>query len=75
MMDIKEVPFHWFINFLIKKLQVESLCLHGQRPYSRRTIRATRNKFAIKNENISNKELAEELQKPIIKSFKKRKVQ
>ena len=34
-------------------------------------------KFAgscIKNENISNKELAEELHKPIIRNFKKRKV-
>ena len=29
----------------------------------------------IKNENISNKELAEELRKPIIRKFKKRKVQ
>ena len=29
---------------------------------------------SIKNENISNKELAEELQKPIIKKFKKRKI-
>ena len=28
----------------------------------------------IKNENISNKELAEELDKPIIKKFKKRKL-
>ena len=28
----------------------------------------------IKNENISNKELAEELQKPTIRKFKKRKV-
>ena len=28
----------------------------------------------IKNENMSNKELAEELHKPIIKKFKKRKV-
>ena len=28
----------------------------------------------IKNENISNKELAEELHKPIIRKFKKRKV-
>ena len=39
--------------------------------------RAARNKFAgsgIKNENISNKELAEELHKPIIRKFKKRKV-
>ena len=29
----------------------------------------------IKNHNISNKELAEELHKPIIRKFKKRKVQ
>ena len=28
----------------------------------------------VKNENISNKELAEELQKPIIRKFEKRKV-
>ena len=39
---------------------------------------ATRNKFArssIKNEHISNKELAEELCKAIIRKFKKIKVQ
>ena len=30
--------------------------------------------IGIKNENISNKELAEELHKPIIKNVKKRKV-
>ena len=29
---------------------------------------------AIKNENISNEELAEELHKPIVRKFKKRKV-
>ena len=29
----------------------------------------------VKNKNISNKELAEELNKPIIKNFEKRKVQ
>ena len=29
------------------------------------------NKSAIKNENISNKKLAEELHKPIIRKFKK----
>ena len=28
----------------------------------------------IKNENISNKELAEEIQKPITRNFNKRKV-
>ena len=39
--------------------------------------RATQNKFAgsgIKNENISNKELAQELHKPVIRKFGKRKV-
>ena len=30
---------------------------------------------AVKNENVSKKELAEELHKPIIRKFKKRKVQ
>ena len=30
---------------------------------------------SIKNENVSNKELSEELHKPIIRKFKKRKVQ
>ena len=34
---------------------------------------ATRAGRSIKNENISNKELAEELHKPIIREFKKRK--
>ena len=34
---------------------------------------ATRNKSAAKNENMSSKELAEELHKPIIRNFKKRK--
>ena len=29
----------------------------------------------VKNENFSNKELAEVLQEPVIKKFKKRKVQ
>ena len=31
------------------------------------------NKSAAKNENISNEELAEELRKPIIRKFNKRK--
>ena len=35
---------------------------------------ATRNKSAIKKENISNKELSEESHKPIIRKFNKRKV-
>ena len=36
---------------------------------------AVANKSAVKNKNMSNKELAKELQKLIIKKFKKRKVQ
>ena len=46
----------WFTNFLIKKTAVPA------------------NKFAAsgsKNENMSNKELADELHKPIIRKFKK----
>ena len=39
-----------------------------------RLIDHTRNKSAIKNEIISNKELAEELHKPVIRKFDKRKV-
>ena len=46
----------------------------GAATLARSETLATRNKSAIKNENISNKELAEELHKPIIRKFKKRKV-
>ena len=35
---------------------------------------AKQNKSAVKNQNILNKELAEELHKPIIRKFKKRSV-
>ena len=35
---------------------------------------ATKNKSAIKNENVSSKELAEQLHKPSIRKFKNRKV-
>ena len=34
----------------------------------------TKKPLLVKNGNISNKELAEELHKPIIRKFKKRKV-
>ena len=37
--------------------------------FDKETSRST-----VKNENISKKELAEELHKPIIKKFKKRKI-
>ena len=45
--------------------------------FDKKTSATCANKFAgssIKNENISNKELDEELHKPIIRKFKKRKV-
>ena len=45
--------------------------------FSKKTYATRGNKFdgsGIKNENISSKELAEWLHKPIIKKFKKRKV-
>ena len=59
MKDINADLVQWFRNILIKKAS------------------ATRaNKFSgsrIKNENISNNELAEELHKPIMRKFKKKK--
>ena len=46
----------------------------GTATLSRLETLATRNKSAIENENTSNKELAEELRKLIIRKFKERKV-
>ena len=59
-MDIKEVLLQWFTNVLIKKTS------EGVATFA--------NKSDIKNKNVSNKELAEELHKPIIRKFEKRKV-
>ena len=59
MMDVNADLVQWFRNILIKKASA---------------IRAI--KFSdsrIKNENISNNELAEELHKPIMRKFKKKK--
>ena len=50
----------WSINFSIKKTSGGATVLV--------------NKSAFKNENMSNKELAKELYKPIIEKFEKRKV-
>ena len=61
MMDIKGFLLQCSINVLIKKKS--ALCA---------------SKFAdngIKNENMSDQQLAEKLHKPSIKTFKKRKVQ
>ena len=46
----------------------------GAATLARSETLATRSKFAIKNENISKKEIAEELHKLIIRKFGKRKV-
>ena len=46
--------------------------------FGKKTSAMRANKFAgsgIKNENISRKDLAEELHKPVIRKFNKRKVQ
>ena len=60
MMDIKGILLQWFLVFFDKK-----------------TSATPANNFAgsgIKNENISNKELAENLHRPVIRKFMKRKV-
>ena len=62
-MDIKDVLPQWFRNVLIKNFcktcTVRDLSYAGS---------------GIKNKNISNKESAEELHKPIIRKLKKRKL-
>ena len=58
-MDINVDMIQWSINVLIKKSGGAATLA---------------NKSTIKNENNSNKELAEESQKPIIKTFNKEKV-
>ena len=71
MMVINMDLLEWFINFLIK-----TSATHAQSETL--PTRAKWNKSTgsgIKNENISNKEFAEELQKPIIRKIKKRKIQ
>ena len=68
MMDINAHFFQWSINFLIKEAS------GGAVTVARSEALATRNKSALKNENMSNKDLAEELHKPIIRKFEKRKV-
>ena len=61
-----------FQNFL--KERFDKKTPGGATTLTRSETLATRNKSAVKNENMSNKELAEELHKPIIRKFKKRKV-
>ena len=53
-MDINMDLLQWFINFLLKK--------------SPGDVATLGNKSAVKNDNMSNKVLAEELRKPILKT-------
>ena len=61
-------------KFFDKKTSSGAATLARSEILATRATRATRNKSAIKNENMSSKEVAEELNKLIIKKFKKRKV-
>ena len=68
MMDISGDLLQWSINILIKKTSPS---------LARSENLITWNKFSgsgIINENISTKELPEELHKPIIRKLKKEKV-
>ena len=66
MLIIKKILFQWFINFLIKnKLQLQSETLA--------TLDRSASSSIIKNENVSDTELAEELHKPVIRNLKKQK--
>ena len=60
MIDINADLLQWSINFFDKKSALLAVISASSRN--------------IKNENISNKELAEELHKRIIRKFKKRKL-
>ena len=59
MMNIKDVLLQWFIWFDKKSALLVDKSASGR---------------VIKNENMSSKELAEELHKPINRKFRKRKV-
>ena len=69
--DIKEVFVQWFINVLIRSLLV--LILQAVACAPSETI-DRQEKSAIENQIMSNQHLAEELQKPSIRKFEKRKV-
>ena len=58
MLDINLDLLQWSINFFNRKTSVRTATLAS--------------KSAIQNESVSNKELAEELHKPIIKTTKEK---
>ena len=61
MININIDLLQWSINLLIKRVLLDPLRLQIN--------------LQLKHENISNKELAEELHMPIIRKFKRREVQ
>ena len=69
--DIKEVLLRWFNNFLIKKLLMLILLLHAhfQRLYGQRPWLSG----AVKNEIMSNQQLAQKIHQPVIRKFEKQK--
>ena len=75
MMDINLDLLQWFINFLIKRLQAEQLktkifLIKNQlKNYANQLLKNS------KKEKYNQKYLDEELHIPIIRKFKKRKVQ
>ena len=75
MMDINLDLLQWFINFLIKRLQAEQLktkiflIKNELKNYSNQLLKNS------KKEKYNQEYLAEELHIPIIRKFKKRKVQ
>ena len=75
MMDINLDLLQWFINFLIKRLQAEQLktkifLIKNQlKNYANQLLKNS------KKERYNQKYLDEELHIPIIRKFKKRKVQ
>ena len=75
MMDINLDLLQWFINFLIKRLQAEQLktkifLIKNQlKNYANQLLKNS------KKEKYNQKYLEEELHIPIIRKFKKRKVQ
>ena len=74
MMDIKLDLLQCFIYFFDKKLSGRATKLARSETLlsvnlAARATKATRKKSVIKNENISNEEVAEELYKPIIGTF------
>ena len=66
-MDVKGVLLQWFINCLIKKPSGDAVTR------ARSQTLPSQDKSALENKIISNQQLAEELQKRVVRKFEKRK--